>query len=42
MPRNLWIAYIITWVIHLVYILTLRGGFARLRQQIGQVTKRDR
>ena len=41
MPRNLLIAYLVTWVIHIGYVLILRGGYARLRQQIGQLKKRD-
>ena len=41
MPRNLLIAYLVTWVIHIGYELILRGGYARLRQQIEQLRRRD-
>ena len=34
MPRNLLIAYCVTWAIHLGYVMVLRSGFAKLLREI--------
>ena len=39
MPRNLLIAFLVTWVIHIGYVLVLRSGYSRLRHQIEQLKK---
>ena len=40
MPRNLWIAYIATWVIHLGYVFVMSSGFSRLKKDIDELKKR--
>jgi len=34
MPRNLVIAYIATWTIHIGYLLILAGGFRKLAKEV--------
>jgi hypothetical protein len=37
--RYLFAAYILTWVIHAIYVATLVRRFARLRQELNEIGK---
>ena len=40
MPRNLVIAYIATWAIHIGYLLILTGGFRKLTKEVRELQSR--
>jgi len=40
MPRNLLIAYIATWGIHIGYLLILSGGFRKLAKELRELQTR--
>jgi hypothetical protein len=40
MPRNLVIAYIATWAIHIGYLLILTGGFRKLAKELRELQAR--
>ena len=40
MPRNLVIAYIATWTIHIGYLLVLSGGFRKLGKEVRELQSR--
>jgi len=39
-PRNLVIAYIATWGIHIGYLLVLSGGFRKLAKEVRELQSR--
>ena len=39
-PRNLVIAYIATWAIHIGYLLILSGGFRKLAKEVRELRSR--
>jgi hypothetical protein len=40
MPRNLAIAYVATWAIHIGYLLILVGGFRKLAKEVRELRSR--
>ena len=40
MPRNLVIAYVATWAIHIGYLLLLSGGFRKLAKELREFGSR--
>jgi hypothetical protein len=40
MPRNLVIAYIATWSIHIGYLLILSSGFRKLAKELRELQSR--
>lgn len=40
MPRNLVIAYIATWAIHIGYLLVLSSGFRKLAKEVHELRSR--
>jgi hypothetical protein len=40
MPRNLVIAYIATWGIHIGYLLVVSSGFRKLAKEISEMQSR--
>ena len=39
-PRNLVIAYLATWAIHIGYLLLLSGGFRKLARELRELQAR--
>jgi hypothetical protein len=37
MPRNLLLAYLATWAIHIGYLLILSGGFRKLAKELREL-----
>ena len=37
MPRNLTLAYLATWAIHIGYLLILSGGFRKLAKELREL-----
>jgi len=40
MPRNLVIAYVATWAIHIGYLLILSSGFRKLAREVRELRSR--
>ena len=40
MPRNLVIAYVATWAIHIGYLLILSSGFRKLSKEVRELESR--
>ncbi len=40
MPRNLILAYLATWAIHIGYLLILSGGFRKLTKELREFKSR--
>ena len=40
MPRNLILAYLATWAIHIGYLLLLSGGFRKLAKELREYGSR--
>jgi hypothetical protein len=39
--KFLYVAYVITWVIHLAYLGILRRGFKRVKQELQELNHKD-